>query len=198
MLSCSYIAGGCISVMFHPSTAPLWRRVGSLAVPKAFWSWMVLVGSVVAPWFPGACMSLTMWRSLIVQHVTTTIKMKQAALSSSVSMTVQFLPRNWNNLIKKSPAKKKIYILNERHGPNQLWSIFASKQSFANLFRKCLSDHCDWYYLLNDHHRKADIDQICHERSSIDVQLGQYISDWIINILKNQPNFSVLICYLID
>ena len=39
---------------------------------------MVLVGSVIAP--SGACMFLTVWRSLIIQHVTTTIKMKQAAL----------------------------------------------------------------------------------------------------------------------
>ena len=95
------------------STAPLWRRVGFLAVPRAFWSWMVLVGSVEAPWFAGGCMFLTMWRSLIIQHVTTTIKMKQAALSSSVPMTVQFLQHNWNNPVKNSPARKK-YIYFER------------------------------------------------------------------------------------
>ena len=64
----------CCSVL---STAPLRRRVSSLAVPKAFYSWMVNVGCVVNPWFPGACMFLTMWMSLIVQ---------KAALSGLISM----------------------------------------------------------------------------------------------------------------
>ena len=100
----------CCSVL---STTLPRRRVDSLAVPNTFWSWMVLLGCVTAPWFHGIRMFLTMWRSLIIQHVTTTIKMKQTALSGSVSMTVQFLRKNLNKPLKKSPARKK-YILNEK------------------------------------------------------------------------------------
>ena len=94
----------CCSVL---STALLRRAAGSLAISETLWSWFVLVSSVRASWFLGACLFRTIRRSLIIQYVTTTIKMKQAALSGSVSMTVQFLRQNWNKPLKKSPARKK-------------------------------------------------------------------------------------------
>ena len=114
----------CCSVL---STAPLRRRVSSLAVSKAFWSWMDLVGSVTAPWFPGACMFLTMWWSLITQHVTTTIKMKQTALSGSVSM-------NWNKLLKMSPARDKMYF-----DKNWISYLFINLTCDMHIPRRCVT-----------------------------------------------------------
>ena len=101
----------CCSVL---STAPLRWAVGSLAISGTLWSWFVLVSSVRASWFLGACLFRTIRRSLIIQHVTTTIKMKQAAWSGSVSMTAQFLRQNWNKPLKKSPARKKIFRIKNR------------------------------------------------------------------------------------
>ena len=89
----------CGSVL---STTPLRRGVGSLAVLRAFWWWMVLLGSIRAPWFPGGCMFLTMWTSLIIQHVTTILN---ASSIKWLSRHDGLVPNGYKPL-KKSPARK--------------------------------------------------------------------------------------------